>query len=476
MILVLVWLMLLQGAAPSPAELLDRYLQAGQEREAAELVGKLLEERNLPVEVERAVGGACVRRGQPALAVRFLARAAQRHPDPALRADLAAAQYLAGSFADSAATLEAMARGGRLPPPLVSLRGMCALRLGRRDEALRLLRAALAADPNEGTANFYLGTLAAESGDNAAAVRYLEVAARTYRDPHAARYNLALALYAAGRWGEGVALLERMIAEGAGGAAEVENLLARGYDRLDRVKEAVEAYQRAIRLEPKAPSHYFDLGLMALRRRSYELAQAVLETAVRNLPEDRNLALALGTAYQLRGQMERAQRTFLELRDRRPSDSLVYVYLGNSYFEAGRFEAAVEAFTKATALDPRNGRAFYQAAVSLVKLGREAEPRTRQFLETAVKLDPKLAPAYYQLAKLEAESDAARAQKFVARSLELDPDLSEAHFLLARLCRQRGDSECAARALRRYEELRLGERERLERDRVKGILYTLERP
>src|SRR5881396_3484895 len=75
-----------------------------------------------------------------------------------------------------------------------------------------------------------------------------------------------------------------MIAEGAGGAAEVENLLARGYDRLDRVKEAVEAYQRAIRLEPKAPSHYFDLGLMALRRRSYELAQAVLETASATCP------------------------------------------------------------------------------------------------------------------------------------------------------------------------------------------------
>ena len=65
MILVLVWLALLQGYLQSPAELLDRYFQAGQEREAAELVGKLLENPSLPVEVERAVGGVCVRRGQP---------------------------------------------------------------------------------------------------------------------------------------------------------------------------------------------------------------------------------------------------------------------------------------------------------------------------------------------------------------------------------------------------------------------------
>ena len=473
---LLLLLVLAQGGAAAPVEILDRHLAAGRQQEAADLVARLLENPSLPVELARAIGGVCVRRGQPALAARFLAGVVQRRPDPALRADLASAQYLAGQFAEAAATLDAMGRGGPLPPPLVSLRGLCALRLGKREEALRQLRAAVAADPNEGTANFYLGTLAAESGNAQLAVRYLAVAARSYRDPYAARYNLTLALYDAARWEEGVRGLEEMIAGGKGGTAEVENLLARGYDRLDRVKEAVDAYQRAIRLEPRSAVHYFDLGLMALRRRSYELAQAVLEAAVRSLPEDRNLALALGGTLQLRGQMDRAQEVFAALRQRRPSDPLVYVYLGNSLFEAGRFEDAAAAFTKATELDPRNGRAFYQAAVSLVKLGREADPRARRWLERAIELEPKLAPAYYQLAKLAADSDAPQAEKLLARSLELDPDLSEAHFLRARLCRQRSDEACAARSLRRYEELRAQERERLEKERVKGIIFTLERP
>jgi tetratricopeptide (TPR) repeat protein len=475
-VIAVLLIVLAQVGAAAPVELLDRHLEAGRQQEAAALVGRMLEPPGPTVELARGAAGVCIQRGQPALAVRILVGAAQRHPDRALRADLASAQYLADQFVEAAATLDAMARGGTLPPPLVSLRGLCALRLGKREEALRQLRAAIAADPNEGSANFYLGTLAAESGNPQLATRYLAVAARTYRDRYAARYNLTLALYDAGRWEEALRGLEEMIGGGRGGTAEVENLLARGYDHLDRVKEAVDAYQRAIRLEPRSAVHYFDLGLMALRRRSYELAQMVLEAAVRNLPDDRNLSLALGATLQLRGQMDKAQAVFAGLRERRPSDPVVYVYLGNSLFEAGRFEDAAAAFTKSTELDPRNGRAFYQAAVSLVKLGRETDPRARRWLERAIELEPKLAPAYYQLAKLAAEGDAAQAEKLLARSLELDPELSEAHFLRARLCRQRSDEACASRSLRRYEELRAHERERLEKERVTGILYKLERP
>jgi len=474
-IAVLAWLLLVQGASSSAPALLKRHLEAGQIRDAERVIERALGDPTATVDIERAIGAICVERGQPALAARFLAGATKRHPEPRLFADLAAAQFMAGDFNGAAGTLDGMARRDRLAPALVSLRGLVSLRLGRRDEALTHFRAAVARDPTEGTANFYLGTLAAESGDATAAVRHLEVAARTYRDPHAARYNLVLALYRAGRYTEGVRSLEEMIAQGSGGTAETENLLGQGYDRLDRPKEAVEAYQRAIRLDPAVPSHYFDLGLMSLRRRSYELAELVLETAVRRFPDNRDLALALSATYQLRGQMERAQQSLVELRARRPSDALVYVYLGNSYFEAGRFADAVEAFTKATALDPRNARAFYQCGVSLLKLGREADARARELLDRALALDPKLAPAYYQRAKLDADTAPAHARELLGRALQLDPDLSEAHFLLARLCRDAGDGECATRALRRYEELRARERERLENDRVKGILYTLER-
>lgn len=466
-----------QSAPVSRApELIDNYLASGREREAAELVEGLLREPTVTLETARAVAAACVRRGHAALAARYLERARHRHSAPILLADLAAAYFMAGDFAKTAATLDGMARNSRLAPPLSSLRGLAALRVGKRREALAHFRTALAGDPNEGTANFYLGTLAAEAGDIPRAIRHLEVAARNYRDRHAARYNLALSFYRAGRWEDGVKLLAQLGAEESGSIAEVNNLLGHGYDKLDRVKEAVDSYQKAILQEPKNPSYVFDLGLMALRRRTYDLAEIVFSAGLQRFPENRNLALALGGTLQLRGQMEKARETFQAMLANHPRDPLVYLNLGNSYFEAGRFEEALKAFTRGMEIDPGNSLFRYQAAVSLIKLGQDSDERVQPLLEKAVELDPKLAPAHYQLAKLAADrNNTARARELLQRSLRLDPKMSEAHFLLARLCRQDGDGRCAAAALKRYEELRVRERERLENDRVLGILFTLQK-
>lgn len=481
MILLLVSLFWLpanfQSAPVSRApELIDSYLASGREREADELLEKMLREPTATLETDRALAAACVRRGHAALAARYLERARHRHAAPILLADLAAAYFMAGDFAKTAATLDGMARNSQLAPALSSLRGMAALRLDKRREALAHFRTALAGDSNEGTANFYLGTLAAEAGDLPRALRHLEIAARNYRDRYAARYNLALSLYRAGRWQEGVKLLAQLGAEESGSTAEVHNLLGHGYDKLDRVKEAVDSYQKAILQEPKNPSYVFDLGLMALRRRTYDLAEIVFSAGLQRFPENRNLALALGGTFQLRGQMERARQTFQAMLANHPRDPLVHLYLGNSYFEEGRFEDAIKAFTQGLEIEPGDSLFHYQTAVSLMKLGQDSDGRVRQLLERAIELDPKLAAAYYQLAKLAADSNnTARARELLQRSLRLDPKMSEAHFLLARLCRQGGDAPCATTALKRYEELRSRERERLENDRVLGILFTLEK-
>jgi tetratricopeptide (TPR) repeat protein len=469
-------LLSLMQASSNAAGLLASYLDAGRESEAQALVEKLRVDPGLSLDLQRDIGAICVQRNKPALAVRFLEGCAGRRPDPALLADLASAQYLAGQHLKAAATLDSMARQGHLPPPLVSLRGLVALALGRREEAVNSFKAALAADPQEGTANFYLGTLAAEAGDSAAAVRHLEIAARTYRDPYAARYNLALTHYRAKRWHDGVLLLEKLAAEQP--AAEVQNLLAYGYDRLDRVKEAVESYQRAIRENPKNPSYVFDFGLMALRRRSYDLAEIVLAAGVRAFPGNRNLGLALGAAYQLRGQMETARQTFQDMLSRNPKDPLVCLYLGHSYFEAGSFQEAVESFERGIELDPGNALLHYLAGVSLTRMGDiPGQTRAKLLLHRALKLNPKLAPAFYQLAKIAADSnDQGQARTLLEQGLKLDPEMSEGHFLMARLCRQEKDTSCAESSTKRYRELRARERERLENDRVLGILFTLGKP
>ena len=455
-------------------ELLDAFLQLRRKPEAVKWLQKLVELPDVPLEIHRAAGAVCVGRGSTDLAVRHLEKVRAINPHPLLLADLASAYFLQADYSRVLATLDAYARKNSLSSALVSLRGLAALKMGERSAALKSFRDAVAADPNEGTANFYLGTLAAESGQLKEAIRHLEIATRTYRDRNAAHYNLVLALYKAERWKEGIAVLEKMAADERSSSAEVDNLLGQGYDRLDRPKEAFEAYQKAIRQDPSNPSYVLDLGLMALRRRTYDLAEIVFVSGVKAFPQNRNLGLALGTTFQLRGQMEKAQQTLGELLVRYPNDAVIYHYLGNSYFEAGRFDDAVNAFSRGIALSPGDSLLYYQSAVSLMKAGRVDDPRVAGFLDKALELNPKLAAGHYQRAKLAADAnDFAGAGERLRRALELDPEMSEGYFLQVRLCRQSGDTAGAAAALKRYEELRARERERLENDRVQGLIYSI---
>jgi tetratricopeptide (TPR) repeat protein len=455
-------------------ELVDACLQLRRKPQAEKWLQKLVELPGVPLEIHRAAGAVCVRRGSTDLAVRHLEKVRAINSHPLLLADLASAYFLQGDYSRVSATLDAYARKNSLPPALLSLRGLAALKKGDRSTAIKSFRDAVAADASEGTANFYLGTLAAESGQLKEAIRHLEIAARSYRDQYSANHNLALALYKAERWQEGIAVLEKMAADERSSSAEVHNLLGQGYDRLDRPKEAFDSYQKAIRQDPSNPSYVLDLGLMALRRRTYDLGEIVFVSGVKAFPQNRNLGLALGTTFQLRGQMEKAQQTFQELLTRYPKDAVIYHYLGNSYFEAGRFEDADNAFSRAIALSPGDSLLYYQSAVSLMKAGRADDPRVVGFLDKALELNPRLAAGHYQRAKLAADAnDFAAAGERLKRALELDPEMSEAYFLQVRLSRQSGDTAGAAAALKRYEELRARERERLENDRVQGLIYSI---
>src|SRR5262245_24519343 len=118
-------------------ELVDACLQLRRKPEAEKWLQKLVELPGVPLEIQRAAGAVCVRRGGTDLAVRHLERVRTINPHPLLLADLASAYFLQGDYSKVSATLEAYARKNSLPPALLSLRGLAALKMGERGAALK---------------------------------------------------------------------------------------------------------------------------------------------------------------------------------------------------------------------------------------------------------------------------------------------------------------------------------------------------
>jgi TolB-like protein/Tfp pilus assembly protein PilF len=186
-------------------------------------------------------------------------------------------------------------------------------------------------------------------------------------------------------------------------------LLGRQLDRrgsLEGNRLAVEAYQKAIALDPNYAAAY--------------AGRAVAEGYVADLMGDR-------------GGLERAGHDVekaIELAPNDPSGYLARSYIRQNWlWDWFGAQADIE---KALALDPRNSDAHFQYALLLESLGRLPEATVAQ--KKATELDALSSQAWRYLARLYTEiGDYASADAALGRAIELEPTSVFALTILGRL-------------------------------------------
>lgn len=187
-----------------------------------------------------------------------------------------------------------------------------ASRGGADAEAADALAQAVALDPANFDANFYLGRVQyAQKSFEAAAVSLRRAAALKPRHAES-RFFLGTALEAAGRPDEALAEYEELAkldpqsAMGQVGLGAV--LVKRG-----KLEEAVAALRRAAALDPKGFEAHLSLGRALALAGSFEEAAAALSKAVRLAPERSDAHYQLGLALQRLGRRDEAAREFKEV-------------------------------------------------------------------------------------------------------------------------------------------------------------------
>lgn len=103
------------------------------------------------------------------------------------------------------------------------------------------------------------------------------------------------------KWNKAVALLEGAVARHPENARLWLNLAAAYLGHLElsthkRQDQAIAAYERAIELDPVAPSAHYNIGLIYTERADWEQAAAWFQEAVRANPADRDAAYWLKKA------------------------------------------------------------------------------------------------------------------------------------------------------------------------------------
>lgn len=173
------------------------------------------------------------------------------------------------------------------------------------------------------------------------------------------------------------------------------------------------------------------------RRRGYEQARIMYQQALHLDPNCQPAIVGLARLYDKEANYAQALTGYQEAIKHAPSDATLWFQLGMCWGRQKQWESGVECLQKAVSLDSKNetysnclgwmmaragrygesmdhfrrtlgdARAHYNMALMLQHLGEKEG--CRQYLESALRLDPKLAEARDFLAQLDAEKRPAPA-------------------------------------------------------------------
>ncbi|MDE0284818.1 MAG: tetratricopeptide repeat protein [Gammaproteobacteria bacterium] len=257
--------------------------------------------------------------------------------------------------------------------------GYCLFRLGRYEETVASIKQALAMQPGLAESHFdlhlFLGWALNKTGRKEEAGRYL---ARIHGQA-ALSANDFLVLADSFRVQEdheqAVEAYRRALELEPGHAAGHAGLGDALY-RLQRYEEAVEIMQRALALQPDQPSaaalHYLSgESLRALGRP--EQAPEHYEKALRADPQMDEAANRLAELLFAQERYREALDLYEPVAGRNPGDAGAHSNVGSALFMLGRTGEAVRKFERALSLDPAHENARANLELARLRLREEAE-------------------------------------------------------------------------------------------------------
>lgn len=261
---------------------------------------------------------AALKGGNYAAAMDFAQRAAQAAPgDEKLWFLLGYTQRLAGK---EQASVDSYDRGLRITPS--SLEGQSGLaqtfaRMGRKDEAVKLLTHVVEADPRRVADVLLLGEMLLQSGQFEEALKRLQRAEQMHAD------------------------------------ARSELLIAITYERLNQDKQAERYLDMAKNRAPNNPEVVRALAGFYREMGNYSAAIAALKSLSNKSPE---VKAELAYTYQLAGKQEEAAKLYVEAANASPHDVNLQLSAAQSEMTAGDVDTTVKYLDRAEKLNANHYR------------------------------------------------------------------------------------------------------------------------
>lgn len=337
------------------------------------------------------------------------------------------------------------------PPAEALAEAARAFQQGRPAEAEQICRGILHAASDNPDALHFLGILAAQSGDLAAAADLFEQALEGRSDDAGFHFNLATVYFRLGRNDDATAAFGRAIAvdpQLTGAHIGLGNILADNGD----VEGAIAAFRGALETDPNNVEAYNNLGTLYQEIGSLDEAAAAYRSAIGINPNIFEIHSNLGNTLRAQGDLKEAVASHRRALEINPDFAVGHCNLANALCDLGPRVEAIAAYRRALAIDGDLVDALINLGIVLEGEGGTAE--ASELLRRAVTLDPDNPKTHVNLGVvLRAEGDPGAAEGTYRKAVALDPDNTFAHIGLGRSLMDLGRTEEAIRAFRSATEI-----------------------
>jgi Flp pilus assembly protein TadD len=140
-----------------------------------------------------------------------------------------------------------------------------------------------------------------------------------------------------------------------------------------RFEDAVQAYERALKIAPDAEESHVNLGKALVKVGRFSEAVGHYREGLKTSPSDAKLRHSLAIALEKCGRIDEALAEYRETLRLNPTHPFASYNMGLALRAAGRYDEALAAFQRALQLNPSDASAQAQAAACRAKLRRSTD-------------------------------------------------------------------------------------------------------
>lgn len=242
---------------------------------------------------------------------------------------------------------------------------------------------------------------------------------------------------------KGVALLEDGLAQQPD-VAKAQKMLGIGYARLGDVKQAIGAFEEAVRLAPDEPEHLYGLAnVYELEGRDPAVIERLYQRALAIQPAQAQTRINYGRFLETQGRLDEAIVQYQQAIEEQPWLDVGYYNLGTAYLQKQMFDEAEAALLEALRLQPDDPLTLDNLGLLYINQGQKEQALA--YFEQAVEVAPQDPAALGNLGTFYVNEGAyQQAVDLLTRAVEINPsyingfvNLSLAHFRLENMAQAR---------------------------------------